>query len=34
MALLAATNEKTALDGSQEDNVQPAAENLHGTEAD
>jgi hypothetical protein len=33
MALLAATNEKTALDGSQED-VQPAAENLHGTEAD
>ena len=34
VALLAATNEKTALDGSKEDNVQPAAENLHGTEAD
>jgi hypothetical protein len=34
MALLAATNEKTALDGSQEDNVQPAAENRRGTEAD
>jgi hypothetical protein len=33
VALLAATNEKTALDGSQED-VQPAAEDLHATEAD
>jgi hypothetical protein len=33
VALLAATNEKTALDGSQED-VQAAAEDLHATEAD
>jgi hypothetical protein len=31
LALLPATNEKTALDG---EDVQPAAENWHGTEAD
>ena len=33
VALLVATNEKTALDASHED-VQPAAENLHGAKAD